>query len=456
MAEITFLNKQHIAVTTTASTSKVELTSYTIDWTDLTGAGFGNGDDVIIIITGRLCGNDFNYKTLMDIRIGTSGFASSSVVAELELQPDSSSESDGSEWMWMDRRTLATNEDIFFGGSTENVAATAGFRNFSALILKLDDLGADDFRYDEQTHSGAAPSTFDTSGASITFPSTGGDDWLMWSHSEWNVEGTSTQYIHTIDFGNDGTNLAECSMEGETTASHDMIGSILYQTGVTASKVARADYRRDDTANAHECTRTAIFALRMEAFAEHDGDYNTTAHTLSVVDTFVECAGLPTYSHNETNLCIVAFVSGDINATDSSKRLQMRVQVGGTDWVTDYGTLGDHPARDVDDHLVMYYQTVKSQATGTLDIDLDAAETNDVDPTYDVTSSTLVAFSMELAGTESRAGLGPFSVHGPLSIMKAPYASFAGKGGGVNLIGGSSLVGAGNSPLIGKTGGTVH
>ena len=137
MADITNYNKTDVTARTTTATSSTEVTQYTVNWTDLTGAGFAASDDVIMIVKLHLSNNDAATNSVVELRKGTT-FAGASTLVTMRSESASATAAEGArEQMWMDRITSLTANENFYIGLNTITANTASTNDFSILFLKL-------------------------------------------------------------------------------------------------------------------------------------------------------------------------------------------------------------------------------------------------------------------------------------------------------------------------------
>jgi hypothetical protein len=198
----------------------------------------------------------------------------------------------GDQYLWFVRRTLVANENIYFRGQV-SAASTASYNEFVCLILKLggtNGLTTNDFVYAEATHVGDAPAAAITSGASSILPAAG--DWLLLTCSRWLVDSTTANMQLYVNDGTHGdVNIFRTN--GGNTADERVFGSIKYTDALPAGNTVTARFR-SGTAATNDCVSTKIFGLRLNAFQDHAGSY-ATGPQHSVVDTYQEYAGFPTY-----------------------------------------------------------------------------------------------------------------------------------------------------------------
>lgn len=396
MSAITRLAKSDTTSRTQTSATLTEVPSWSVTWSDLTTAGFVNGDVVVVLCRITIGGSAVNATLRGQMQHGTSldsGGAGKVVESEWTIEPEDTSSIRGHHHAFVSKITLVTNQGFYFGIAGDGTNDSRN-NDFSILILKLGDLPADAWRFAEQTHSGDAPTAYDTSGASVTVPGlASGNDWLLFANSSWLIDSTTADILMALSWS--GTDYGEVHEEGEDVAEIRSYLTSRYVTGVTGDTTLRARYRVD-TSTTHDCVRTAVFALRLSAFRDHDGVQATTVITHSVLDTYQECAGLPTYVHGGGDLIVVA-QSRTAAVGEATKSMYGQLQIGGVDMIAGLGRNGGAKPHGTLDQLPWTYLGMSTVSTGTLDIDMDIAEDSDISPTYDADYHVLAVFSAELA-----------------------------------------------------------
>ena len=300
--------------------------------------------------------------------------------------------------LWVRKRVLVANENIYFSGSSVQASATlATFTGFSCLILNWDDLSASDKLYAEATHSGDLPTTY-TTGASTTTPAAG--DWWLVATQRALIDSTSADLFLAI---NDGTSdVAEIRTEGEDTTDVRVIGTMAAKalgSGVTVS----ARYRTD--AASHDAQSTAIFGLRLDAFAD-----NWFAHTTNTVTHTVTCtpqnfATNAAFELSATSpLVVIGWPIHAVAATNH--RPYGKIQIDGADWpftfVTDFEQRAATSDNGLSSRIAPLVYGYGSVSAGTRDIDLQCGA--NISVSYSCVEQVAVAFSLELAGAPPPPG----------------------------------------------------
>jgi hypothetical protein len=406
---------------TRTSATPVEETNYTISWSDLTGAGFGNGDDVIVLVWAALNQVSANNYVRFQVGFGTtySGRSDESD-SYASIEPRTNVEDEANSYFWMDRRTLVTNENIYF--SLWSPANAAYCNEFKCVVLKLDDLDTDDFLYQETTPSGDAPAT-PTDGASVTTAASG--DWLFLGMTRWLCDSTTAAAWTRINV--DGSTYCETGIEGEDTENEWPETAMAYVDSLASSKVAKIQYYVQ-TSSTHDCVGTKIFGLRLDAFETYWGTKTTSTVTYSAVDTYYDAAANASLSVASTgNFIAIGYFVNDV--TDYGKRPYGRITVDSTEWPSsNYNRnawVQNAAATPTEDwlSLVVGYGSVSS---GSRDVAFEVAEDVDVDPTYDCIEQNVALFSVAMAGagpqTVTPAGIASAEAFGSVTVVPGAVA----------------------------------
>ena len=395
MAALVHFSKTDTTARTTNSATPAELTNYTILWSDLTTAGFAAGDNVVILVGVRVCdtGNANNNNTFA-VGFGTTaggGFASR-VEDTTSQQQNEASSNGGEQVLWVRKRVLVANENIYFSGSSLQASATCTFTGFSCLILNWDDLSASDKLYAEATHSGDSPTTY-TTGASTTTPAAG-DWWLVATQRALIDSGTADLFLAINDGAAD---VAEIRTEGEDTTDVRVIGTMTAKalgSGVTVS----ARYRTD-TAASHDAQSTAIFGLRLNAFVNSWFAHTTNTITHSVAATPQNFATNSAFVLSNTGPLLV--VGWPLHTPiAANQRPYANIQINSADWPAALGSAGNAATSDngVAARIAPLAYGYATVTAGTLDIDLLCAANITIGTNYSCVEQVAVAFSLELAG----------------------------------------------------------
>ena len=399
MAELVHYVKQDLTARTSTATTAEESTDYTITWANLTGAGFAAGDDVMVLVGVKMRNSNANNSTKFQVGLGTTYAGRADETDSLMVQETAQTSAGGHQYFWMDRRTLVTSENIYFSKWVET--GTGTYETFFCLVLKLGGLSTNDWAYAETTPSGDASVTY-TGGASITTPVSG--DWLVFAFTHWLIDLANEGLFTRINV-NAGTTVGETQSDSENSADEQVLGTITYQASLGASVSVQVEYRVE-TAATHDCNSTKVFALRLNAFQDHDGVRSTNTITHSVLDTFQEFAGFPTYSKSTTgNVIALAFPFHTTN--ESTKRPYGQVQLSNADW----DAANRNRAAAFDNGLAARIGPLMwaygSVTAGTLDWDFDIAEDTDVTPSYNCVEQVAAVFSLELASVTPEVGVYP-------------------------------------------------
>jgi len=403
MAILTHYYKPRVAQQTTTSTTLVELTAYTIAWSDLTTAGFAAGDDVFIQVAVKVGGSGAGTSYRFIVGFGTTYAGRTDDDTSNNMSEPSVTTLAGHQYTWIDKRTLVTNENIYFSAMIES-ANTASYDEFSVLILKLTGLNTNDWGYAEATHT-TAPAAYDTTGASFTTGAAG--DWFIVANGKWIINNTSGDMFTAISAG--GVDYSEHILEGESNNDEYNVGTFAYRAGLGSGQTVQTRYHRDAVTTVHAFTRSAIFGLRLDIFENHAGAHTTNTTSFgTVIDTYTEMAGFPAFSLTTTgpvfSLCWPLF-----NPVGITDRVYGRIQLANSDWpaansnrfgACDNGSTTMRYAPLLDGYA-------SSQSSGTLDFDYDIAEDTTAGARNCVEQVAAI-FSLELAGAPGVSSFLPF------------------------------------------------
>ncbi len=386
MVDITNFTKVDTASRT--QTTIVEETNYTVSWSNLTTAGFGNGDDVIILYTQWLSDNSSSIVT-SEFKIGST-YALATTHHTNVIQGEVTTVSiSGRSVGYLGRHTLATNDNLYWSLGSDSGSGWSS--DFSLIVLKLDDLSADDFRWvEDDTFTGNAPTAI-TTAVSVTLPSTSGDDWLILADGKWTAD-DSTNPMNTR------INTHGCKVKVEAGGTSDQFSCMCvgYVDNATASQQIDMEYWQG-SGGINDFDRAAMFALRLQAFEDSIGTVDiSTTNSISVLDTYVEVESQDLVLGTTGDVLYFAQAIGDVSL--ATQVPYHKVEMDGTPVETGMGRDG-YRARDAGDELpVQAWGKEASVSSGTRTFTIDVAEDNDVASSYNVDMRALVVFSVALAG----------------------------------------------------------
>lgn len=378
--------------TTRTAAAAAELTAYTITWANLTTAGFVAGDNALIIVGVKQWGSSAAGSNTFAVGFGTTyaGRTEDTTSIQIAEAPGTAA---GEQYLWVKRRALVTNQNIYFRGQAST--GTASYDEFVCFILNYDDIPTNDKLYAEATHSGNAPTTYGTAGAGVATPAAG--DWWIVASSKWLVDGIAEDMFLAI---NDGTaDVAEVSTESENATNERVIGTMAYRAGLGSGVTVRARYRETGATAPPDINATSIFGLRLNTFADYWGWHanNTVTHT--ALDTFQSVGNQPTYVLNNTGPFVV-FGWPIHLTTEGTKRPYGRIQINNVDWLTattNRSSIMDNGAAQRIAPLLFGYNP--TQTAANIFVNLQAAEDSDINPSYASPEQIAVAFSLFRPGS---------------------------------------------------------
>ena len=265
----------------TTSITAVEHTPTTVTWAELVAAGFAAGDDVMIMVSGKLGSTNVSGIARCQVGFGstfTGRVSEANSLNSIEVAVTQTANATGHTFFWLVRRTLVANENIYLAKWSNSASYTCHV-DASVQVIRLGDMATNNYAYGTATHTGNAPTAYGTTGASITLPQAG--DWIIWGEGYWLDDSTTANATQALLVG--ATNYAEIRRQGENVENSWSLGNVYYGT-IASGTVCRVQFKVG-TANTHDCIESKIFALRLDQFAFHRGAYTTTATTLSSTST---------------------------------------------------------------------------------------------------------------------------------------------------------------------------
>lgn len=257
------------------STSGAELTEVTISWSELVAAGFSAGDNIAIIGGASISGNTNTNYGRAHIRVGSTFAGATELPGTLyDVEHGSTNNTAGQPYLAIDDYQLATDDNIYIAAWVNT--GTGYFKDQYLIVMNRDDLGSGNYKYAESTPSSDASTSY-TDGASVTLPA---GDWWIIGMTQWLDDSATADILTRFDLG--GTAYNEHRNEGEDTANTMNQPLMGYFASVAADTVAKIQYRAD-TSTTHDCIYTKIMAIRLSAFAAHDGQ--NTSDDITTTDT---------------------------------------------------------------------------------------------------------------------------------------------------------------------------
>ena len=303
----------------TTSTSAEEETNYTVSWSDLTTAGFANGDAVAIIVKVRFRNSSGNNYTSCEVSVGSS-FAGASILTNTLSDREGASTTRNSPYLALGTDTLATNDNIYFRKWVNT--GTGRYDDFDIWVIKTADLGAN-YQVATSNPSGNAP-TSDTDGASLSLAA---GNWWCFAMSQWLDDSTTADARMWIDVG--GTDVAEVRYEGEDTANTMNLGTEAF-VALGSTTTVKIQYA-SDTTNTHDCEWTALHALNLDAFADSWGHFDNSTTSPAATATWYEYEGNNAFTLSATGdvMALGFFTNYSTNAGGSAIN---RVTLDGSAW----------------------------------------------------------------------------------------------------------------------------
>jgi len=290
-------------------------------------------------------------------------------------------------------------EDIHFQMITSFATAAAMTDTTQIFYMRLDaDLvDGTDYKFAEDDDMGApvahtgTPANF----ASITFtPAVGAEDWLIIGNSLHEIQSTTKQGLYRINYDAGTDDAPECSLEGKQ-AGNNIAQALIRTYTLTAAAHTFTMQGYDSALGApqNDHLRTAIFALRLNAFADHAFVWNEADYAYTNHSVWEEIGNIDLTVTNAADFLTLAAVVGDPSGVGHTNR--ERIQVGGVTHPTGSGDYADAGAHDALDTMNFIQMLLQNWGVGAVDIDQDG-QTNNLGVRAE--DRSLTTFSMELAG----------------------------------------------------------
>jgi hypothetical protein len=361
-----------------------EVTQYAVSATN-----FVPGNKYLIVarigFNGNNNGSLFGFQAYHGTNFST---ATAFTDSRFILEPDRTAAVYGDGFNWFTVWTAVSNENLHFGAQAA-VTRTAQFQDFAVMWISLTNglVENSDWYYTASTHSGDATNAYWTNGASCTFDG-GSNAWLILAHTHWTIDSTANRYQMRINFN--GTGYSEAMYEEENASEESTRVAMYVVTNWTGSKTVRTEYKTDSATTPADCTDTKIFALKLNAFADYFGNYNTGTFSLTPVDTWVSVNSNTTYTASRTgDVAIFAF---DVARSAGRSSQQHHIKVD---------SVGVSPSnkcvalpQSTNGLYGLFSVYMGSLNQGTRSIVVDAMEAVTITPT--VTPHSMAIFSMRL------------------------------------------------------------
>ena len=364
--------------------------------------------------------------------------------------------------------TAATSEKISIENQNFDASTKVSHRVETELLaIPVEDLQTDDWRYGSEATSEQVSTTM-TDGASVTLPSTGGDDWLIFYEAEFQAQDTSTENKAQLLVGDGGgpeTFSTPADMiyihENEDTIEQHHLGGMYVLENAAASATIKVQWGSEAGTGSSK-SQTKIFALRLNAFASHDTQKSSATASIATVDTAITIAsdvGPMNAGRTDTFYCFSNFRIERTGAsgTRAQSAIETKVGTGGTYAFkipgTNFGGSGDvieAMYNSPPSNVARVRGWTESLTSGDeLYFRYTAEENADVNPAYTAGPVNVAMFSAELAavggGGVSPSGIASAEAFGsptitPGNVDVAPGGVASAEAFGTPTLGGEVTV----------------
>ena len=354
------------------------------NWTDISGASIAAGSFVaeatyLLLASCQYGGN--NSSGHFGIRFVHGATPTAFAGAASRIEPASPTATERHTYFYMTKFTQpATAELVKLQFATLlDTSHTVVADTITIIAIRLDADLTDgvDFKYAEDDDTGAstAHTTSFAEFANIVWtPGNADDDWLIFGSVSWEVNDVLT---NTLTHFRRGTNPAspdddapEFSQEGEDNAGVRVTGMHRVFTLPASSQEFAVDMRDDSATDVDNHLRSAVFALRLNAFEDHgfqwsEGqvDPGTGGSEIAAIDITPTQAG---------DFLLLGFAVQD--AAGSGDSMAIRMTVDTTETPTGVYSHTSARAYDATDENPMSIMAMRSFAASARDLDFDAKE----------------------------------------------------------------------------------
>jgi hypothetical protein len=307
---------------------------------DLLGSNLDGSSEYILIVRAGQGGDDTSktesYMNVTENGVGALG------ESESRVQPRRSTPMSGLIYGFIDKVTTASSPNDYQIQAKSDGVMEAHVAGSWLAMIKLDDLSANDWKYNAVDTNDSSISTSWETGASVDITA---GDWLIIATTRWLMQSASDRAKFRIDV--DGTNRMETIHEGESTdETRCLMTATVYEAAgdVTAS----VEYSSNGTSPTLSSSR--IFAIRLDAFEDHKFarfGKNSASQSVSIdahdTDYVAEIlTGASDTNGSSRDWAIFAGVTHDTGGNQA--RLMMAVDQNGTQIIGKTGTGGaDQP-----------------------------------------------------------------------------------------------------------------
>lgn len=396
MAEIGHTTSETLAEDVTTSTSFAALG--VSGEHDLLGSNLSGSSEYILIVRAGQGGNDTS-KTESYMNVTENGVGALAE-SESRVQPRRTTAMGGLIYGFIDKVTTASSPNDYQIQSKSDGAMEAHVAGSWLAMIKLGDLGANDWKYNAVDTNDSSISTSFETGANVNITA---GDWLIIATTRWLVQSASDSVKFRIDV--DGNNLMETIHEGEST---DEVRCLMTGTVYQAAGDVTAAVEYASSGTSPTLSSSRIFAIRLDSFEDHKiekfaKDSGTESVSIDAHDTNYTAETLSGQSStNGSNRDWAVFAGVTHDTGGSQARLMMAIDQAGAQIIGKTGTGGsDQPEvlpHGVGDEIASIIFGQESNHPDNTNIDLDIVVSDNDSPGNGVIDEAfMAAFTWELA-----------------------------------------------------------
>jgi hypothetical protein len=391
----------HARITSQQSDTTGTLTTkQTVSSTDLSGAGFANSDEVLVLWYAMVSAGS-NIGTLVDLQ-----YNGATIMSGTTTRHHYGSSGREKAFVFMGRVSLGTLADFTVKLATGTASSAVYLEKSELLIIRLSDFGTEntDWFWNKSTSVVVNTTSYSaTNRAAVTWTPSTSEDWVYFAYSHTALDQTANNAEARVTL--DGSlDSGDWSSEAVSTAEEWPRSWWSYLSSLSTSSHTLAMETRDDggtTLNDHR--ESAIFVFRKAKWS--DVYVNETGTNAVAASSDVQVATITDTLTTSQPLVIWGEGILDLGTTNAAGFLWVR-ENGSTvldPTVTRTSGLGCSWSHDTTDELMQGVLAYKSSASGTLDLDLFAGHTSA--SSWDLLQTGLLVWGMGLAASGSASSV---------------------------------------------------
>lgn len=389
MTQIAYAYRERTTATTTTNTTYTD-----IENAALSNASFTAGSKYLIVATAQMKSSANTQSVAFRLVHGSTEFAGS----EHHFEPDDANAQHmyGFFTVW----TAVSTEDVKMQMRAET-SNTASADQACLFQMKIDTLTENtDWFFNEDTTGDTVSATGWDTLASVAFTPSGVSDWLVMMSARQVADAANRSVLSKIARRGEATSdLPQVSMEGRATGGPSANG-IYLQTQARAFALTavenrfRQDSRGNSASSAFTRSRSAVFALNMNKFAQHASTFTEGTTSLLTANYSRNVQTMSLTPSTAGNYFVLGQSTADITVRTEWHKVRMQIDNVDQPPTQTSASAVLHSGIDATDEYMCNILTVENLSAAAHLLDMDAsAETQ----SPWMRDRSIIAFSLELA-----------------------------------------------------------